>query len=115
MLSSITKKGEIVSASSLLVGFGELNDNTIKGLTSSPLVGFGELNDNTIKGLTSLISVSKGQQESKLDGISHNVQMKTKVVCWCKLKLDWYQHSYQEDIQARITILKKQFFNGCLT
>ena len=34
MLSSITKKGEIVSASSLLVGFGELNDNTIKGLTS---------------------------------------------------------------------------------
>ena len=34
MLSSITKKGEIVSASSPLVGFGELNDNTIKGLTS---------------------------------------------------------------------------------
>jgi hypothetical protein len=32
-LSSITKKGEIVSASSLLVGFGELNDNTIKDLT----------------------------------------------------------------------------------
>ena len=69
MLSSITKKGEIVSA-------------------SSPLVGFGELNDNTVKGLTSLLSVSKVQQESKLDGISHNVQMKTKVVCWCKLKLD---------------------------
>jgi hypothetical protein len=69
VLSSITKKGEIVSA-------------------SSPLVGFGELNDNTIKGLTSLLSVSKGQQESKLDGISHNVQMKTKVVCWCKLNLD---------------------------
>ena len=34
MLSSITKKEEIVSASSPLVGFGELNDNTIKGLTS---------------------------------------------------------------------------------
>ena len=34
MLSSITKKGEIVSASSPLVGLGELNDNTIKGLTS---------------------------------------------------------------------------------
>ena len=34
MLSSITKKREIVSASSPLVGFGELNDNTIKDLTS---------------------------------------------------------------------------------
>ena len=34
MLSSITKKGEIVSASSPLVGFGKLNDNTIKGLIS---------------------------------------------------------------------------------
>ena len=69
MLSSITKKGEIVSA-------------------SSPLVGFGELNDNTIKGLTSLLSVSKVQQESKLDGISHNIQMKAKVLYCYKLKLD---------------------------
>ena len=60
MLSSITKKGEIVSA-------------------SSPLVGFGELNDNTTKGLTSLLSVSKGQQESKLDGISHKVQRRPKL------------------------------------
>jgi hypothetical protein len=34
VLSSITKKGKIESASSPLVGFGELNDNTIKGLTS---------------------------------------------------------------------------------
>ena len=34
MLSSITKKGEIVSASSPLVGFGKLNDNIIKGLIS---------------------------------------------------------------------------------
>ena len=34
MLSSITKKGEIVSASSPLVGFGGLNDNIIKGLIS---------------------------------------------------------------------------------
>jgi hypothetical protein len=34
VLSSITKKGEIVSASIPLVGFGELNDNTIKGLAS---------------------------------------------------------------------------------
>ena len=34
MLSSIAKKGEIVSASSPLVGFGELNDNTFKVLTS---------------------------------------------------------------------------------
>ena len=38
MLSSITKKGEIVSASSPLVGFGKLNDNTIKGLISLPSV-----------------------------------------------------------------------------
>ena len=34
MLSSITKKGEIVSASSPLMGFVKLNDNTIKGLIS---------------------------------------------------------------------------------
>ena len=34
MLSSITKKGEIVSVSSPLVGFGKLSDNTIKGLIS---------------------------------------------------------------------------------
>ena len=34
MLSSITKKGEIESASSPLVGFGGFNDNVIKGLTS---------------------------------------------------------------------------------
>ena len=34
MLSSITKKGEIVSASSPLVGFVELNDKTIIGLAS---------------------------------------------------------------------------------
>ena len=51
-------------------------------------MGFGELNDNTVKGLTSLLSVSKVQQERKLDAISHNVQMKTKVVYCCKLKLD---------------------------
>jgi hypothetical protein len=43
-------------------------------------VGFGELNDDTIKGLTNLLSVSKVQQESKLNGISHNVQIKAKVV-----------------------------------
>ena len=29
-----TGKGEIISASNPLVGFGELNDNTIKGLIS---------------------------------------------------------------------------------
>jgi len=51
-------------------------------------VGFGKLNDNTIKGLTSLLCVSKVQQESKLDDISHNVQMKAKVVFCYKLKLD---------------------------
>ena len=32
-MSSITKKGEIESASRPLMGFGELNDNMIKGLT----------------------------------------------------------------------------------
>jgi hypothetical protein len=34
VFSSITKKGEIESASSPLIGFGELNDNIINGLTS---------------------------------------------------------------------------------
>jgi hypothetical protein len=34
VLSPLTKKGEIVSASSPLVGFGELNDNITKGLIS---------------------------------------------------------------------------------
>ena len=34
MLSSITKKGEILSASSPLVDFDKLNDNIIKGLIS---------------------------------------------------------------------------------
>jgi hypothetical protein len=38
MLSSSTKKGEFVSASSPFVGFDELNDNTIKGLISLPNV-----------------------------------------------------------------------------
>ena len=32
-MSSITKKGEIESASKPLMGFGELNDNMINGLT----------------------------------------------------------------------------------
>ena len=65
---------------------------------SSPLVGFGELNNNTIKDLTSLLSVEQEiefitytcglwnekciwvQQEGKLDDIPHNVQIKAKVV-----------------------------------
>ena len=55
---------------------------------SSPLVGFGELNDNTVKGLISLLSVSKVQQESKLNGISHNTQMKARVLYYYKLELD---------------------------
>ena len=64
---------------------------------SSPLVGFGELNDNTIKGLTSLLSVEQKiefiaytcglwnkkclqiQQEGKLDDIPYNVQIKAKL------------------------------------
>ena len=82
MLSSIIKKREIVSA-------------------SSPLVGFGELNDNTIKGLTSLLSVEqeiefiaytcglwnekciKAQQKDKLHDIPPNVQIKAKIVYRC--------------------------------
>jgi hypothetical protein len=51
-------------------------------------VGFDELNDYTIKGLISLRIVSKVQQESKLDGISNNIQMEAKVVYCYKLKLD---------------------------
>ena len=64
---------------------------------SSPLVGFGELNDNTIKGLTSLLSVEQEiefiaytcglwnkkciqvQQEGKLDDMPHSVVMKAKL------------------------------------
>ena len=65
-----------------------------------PLVGFGELNDNTIKGLTSLLSVEQEiefiaytyglwnekciqvQQKGKLD-ILRNVQIKGKIVYCC--------------------------------
>ena len=68
---------------------------------SSPLVGFGELNDNTIKGLTSLLSVKqeskfiaytcglwnekciKAQQKDKLHDIPPNVQIKAKIVYCC--------------------------------
>ena len=65
-------------------------------------MGFGELNDNVIKGLISLLSVEleiefieytcelwnkkciKVQQEVKLNDIPHNVQIiKTKVVYCC--------------------------------
>ena len=60
-------------------------------------MGFGELNDNTIKGLTSLLSVEqeiefiaytcelwnkkciKVQQKGKLDDIPYNVQIKAKL------------------------------------
>jgi hypothetical protein len=61
MLSSITKKREIESASSPLVGFGELNDNIIKGLTSllsiekkSEFIAYtyGLCNEKCIKGST---------------------------------------------------------------
>jgi hypothetical protein len=34
VLSSITKKGEIESASIPFVGFGDLDNNTLKGLIS---------------------------------------------------------------------------------
>ena len=64
---------------------------------SSLLVGFGELNDNTIKGLTSLLSVEQKiefiaytcglqnekciqvQKEGKLDDTPHSVVMKAKL------------------------------------
>ena len=42
MLSSITKKGEIESASRPLMGFVELNDNLIKGLTRSSKLSWAE-------------------------------------------------------------------------
>jgi hypothetical protein len=60
-------------------------------------VGFGELNDNTIKGLISLLSVEQKikfiayicglwnekciqvQQECKFDDIPHNVKIKVKL------------------------------------
>ena len=66
-----------------------------------PFSGFGELNDNTIKGLTSLLSVEQEiefiaytcglwnkkciqvQQEGKLDDIPHNLQIKAKIVYYC--------------------------------
>ena len=37
---------------------------------SSPLVGFGELNDNTIKGLTSLLSV-----EQEIESIAYTSEL----------------------------------------
>jgi len=78
----------IVTLPSLSPYFNQAFEIWSSVCASSPLVSFGELNDNTVKGLTSLLSVSKFQQESKLDGISYNVQMKTKVVYCYKLKLD---------------------------
>jgi hypothetical protein len=38
-----------------------------------------------------------------------HIDVDAYVSMWIKLKLDWSQHSYQEDIQARIMILKKLF------
>ena len=66
------------SASSPLVGFGGLNDNIIKGLISLPSV------EQEIELLHTLVdcvmrSVSKIQQEDKLDGIPHSVEMKAKL------------------------------------
>ena len=64
---------------------------------SSPLVDFGELNDNTIKCLTSLLSVKQKiefiayplelwnekciqvQQEDKLDDMPHSIVMKARL------------------------------------
>jgi len=78
VLSSIIKKGEIESASNPLVGFGGLNDNIIKGLISLPSV------EQEIELLHTLVdcvmrSVSKVQQEDKLDGIPYSVEMKAKL------------------------------------
>jgi hypothetical protein len=71
-------------------------------------VGFGELNNNIIKGLTSLLSAEQKiefiaytyelwnekciyiQQEGKLDDISHNVEMKTKL---CIVMLEDYENN----------------------
>jgi hypothetical protein len=81
-------------------------------------VDFGELNDNTIKGLTSLLSVEKKikfitytyglwnekciwvQQEGKLDDILHNVEMKAKIV-YCCIRRSWKQSSSSKRQQCK--------------
>ena len=85
---------------------------------SSPLVGFGELNDNTIKGLTSLLSVEQEiefiayicelwnkkcievQQEDKLDDIPYNVQINAKIV-YCCVGRSRKQYSSRERQQCK--------------
>jgi hypothetical protein len=47
------------SLTTVLVGILRTQSLSSLEITSSPLVGFGELNDNTIKGLTSLLSVEQ--------------------------------------------------------
>ena len=42
---------------------------------SSPLVGFGELNDNTIKGLTSLLSVEQLVPERLVSAEQHRLEL----------------------------------------
>ena len=106
---------------------------------SSPLVGFGELNDNTMKGLTSLLSVEQGikfiaytcglwngkciyvQQEGKLDDIPHNVQIKAKIGYCCigrsrkqyssrerqQCKWSWWNSFYVEEYHS---IMRKQAY-----
>jgi hypothetical protein len=81
-------------------------------------VGFGELNDNTIKGLTSLLSVEQEikfiaytyglwnekciwiQQEGKLDDILDNVEMKAKIV-YCCIGRSWKQSSLSKRQQYK--------------
>ena len=93
-MSSITKKGEIESASSPLVGFSGLNGNITKGLTSLLSV------EQEIKSIAYTYGLwnekwLKVQQEGKLDDIPHNVQIKAKVVYWC-VRRSWKQSSSRE-------------------
>jgi hypothetical protein len=81
---------------------------------SNPLVGFGELNDNIIKGLISLLSVEReiefiaytcelwSDKCIKLDDIAHNVQIKAKVV-YCCVGRSWKQFSPRK---------RQQYANG---
>jgi predicted DNA-binding protein YlxM (UPF0122 family) len=87
-------------------------------------VSFGGLTDKTIKGLTSLLSVkqkiqyilhtlddcimrsvSKVQQECKLDGIPHSVEMKIKL-CIVMLKDYKKQSSLNKKITMQMELMK---------
>ena len=78
-MSSITKKGEIESASRPLMNFGELNDNIIKGLTL--WLRYYEQEFLCVS-ICELTYVSRNQiKESLLLKVKHSVKKKTKNKC----------------------------------